>query len=237
MSRSRALVLGGTGAVGSEVLRAVRAAGVPATFTYHLQAARAGALADELAATPRALDLRDPVAIAALVAALEADGQAPDVLIHCAGVNRAAPLAELTLQDWDDAIAINARSAFLAARALAPGMARAGGGDIVLVGALDRAQSLPLPVHFAASQGLLSALTMALARELGPSNTRVNLVALGVLDGGIARELGAELLADYTAFSAMRRVGTAREAARVIAWLALENRYMSGKVVPVNGGI
>jgi 3-oxoacyl-[acyl-carrier protein] reductase len=46
-----------------------------------------------------------------------------------------------------------------------------------------------------------------------------------------------ELYADFHEFSALRRSGTPAEVARVIAWLALRNEYMSGKVVPVNGGI
>lgn len=116
-------------------------------------------------------------------------------------------------------------------------MARAGYGSIVLVGALDRTQSLPAPVPFAASQGMLAAMTMALAKELGPSGILVNMVALGILEEGLARALSPQVRADFLSFSALRRAGTPREAARAILWLALENTYMSGKVMPVNGGI
>jgi NAD(P)-dependent dehydrogenase (short-subunit alcohol dehydrogenase family) len=78
---------------------------------------------------------------------------------------------------------------------------------------------------------------MALAKELGPRGIRINLVALGVLDAGLSRELSPELLEDYKQFSALRRLGTPREAARAVLWLALHNRYMNGKVLAVNGGI
>ena len=217
------LVLGGSGTVGAEVVRQLAGKGVATTFTYHTGAGRAARLAGETSARALAVDLRDPAAVAALEPA--------EVIVHCAAVGRFRPLAEVTDADWDEAHAVNCRSAFLVARALG-GRAR----EIVLVGAMDRAQSLPLPVHFAATQGMLAAMTVALAKELGPA-TRVNLVALGPLDGGLSRDLSPRLLADYRSFSALRRQGTAAEAARAICWLALENRYMSGKVLSVNGGI
>jgi 3-oxoacyl-[acyl-carrier protein] reductase len=108
---------------------------------------------------------------------------------------------------------------------------------MVLVGAMGRAQSITLPVHFAASQGMLSAMTMTLAKELGPRGIRVNMVALGLLESGLSRGISPELEADFKNCSALRRLGTPEEAARAILWLALENTYMNGEVVPVNGGL
>jgi 3-oxoacyl-[acyl-carrier protein] reductase len=223
----RALVLGGTGHVGSEVVKALRAAGVPTAFTWRTNEARAAQ--DEGACR---VDLRDAAALRALV--IE---QRPTVLVHAAAVSSGASLAELDDAAFDEAQAVNVRAAFVAVQAGAAAMAEAGGGDIVLVGALDRAQSLPLPIHFAATQGALAAMTMALAKELGPRQIRINIIALGVLEGGISKTLSPKMVADYKSFSALRRTGTAAEAARAIVWLALENTWMTGKVVPVNGGI
>jgi NAD(P)-dependent dehydrogenase (short-subunit alcohol dehydrogenase family) len=217
----KGLVIGGSGTVGAEVVRLLVSRGVATRFSYFRGRERAEALAAETGARALALDLREPLP------ALEP----ADVLVHCAAVGRFRPLAELADADWDEAHAVNCRSAFQLARSLGP-RAR----EIVLVGAMDRAQSLPLPVHFAATQGMLAAMTVALAKELGPA-TRVNLVALGPLGAGLSEGLSPRLLDDYRSFSALRRQGTPAEAARAIVWLALENRYMSGKVLSVNGGI
>lgn len=229
----RALVLGGTGAVGSEVVRALAARGLTGAFTYLRSAERAAAVAAESGFEALQVDLADVEALRRLLAELPST----DVLVACAATGRRATLPESTVADWDAAQAVSGRATFLACQALAPGMAAAGGGSIVLVGALDRGQSLPLPVAVAASQAMLPALAMALARELGPGGTRVNAVALGPLDAGMSRILSADELQDYRQYSALRRVGTPREVVPAIVWLALDNRYMSGKVLAVNGGI
>ncbi len=223
--------------MGAEVLRGLARANVSTAFTWHQSRERAHALASELSMRSVQVDLADAAATRAMLRALHEEGFMPNLFIHCAGVNQAASLGEITDETWQRAMAVNCRSALIAAQELAPTMAKAGEGHMVLVGALDRTQSAPSPVHFAASQGALTALAMAVAKELGPKGVRINVVALGLLDGGLSREVGAKLVSDYKGFSALRRLGRADEAAKAILWLALENTYMNGKVLPVNGGI
>jgi 3-oxoacyl-[acyl-carrier protein] reductase len=159
---------------------------------------------------------------------------ATDVAIHCAAVSDASPLDGITSATWQHAMTVNVGSAYVVAQWLA---ARGRPADLVLVGGLDRTQSLPLPVHFAATQGALGALAMALGHELGPRGIRVNLVALGVLNEGISKSLATRRRADYETYSALRRRGTPDEVAKTITWLALENTYIHGKIISVNGGI
>jgi len=231
-----ALVLGGTGVVGSAVLKELARREIKAAFGFHASGDKAKALAAEYGHTAFAIDLADA---AATRAALDAQ-PTPDVVIHCAGVAASQSMIELDIATWQRAVAVNVQSALLVAQWLA---SRHGASEatssrhLVLVGALDRTQSLPLPVGFAATQGALSAMTMALGHELGPKGVFVNLVALGVLDSGLSRELMSQRVKEYETFSALRRRGTADEAAKMITWLALENTYIQGKVLSVNGGI
>jgi 3-oxoacyl-[acyl-carrier protein] reductase len=231
-----ALVFGGTGVVGGAVLRGLAHAGIPTVFTYHRSQAKAQALAAEHSQRAIPVDLADAEAIRRLIRDLERDGAVPDVFIHCAAITRYLPLEEIGEADWREAHLVNGYSAFVACQELAPRLAGRE-GHIVLVGAMDRVQSISLPVHFAASQGMLSAMAMTLAKELGPRGIRVNMVALGLLEDGLSRGIAPELVADFKAFSALRRLGKPEEAARAILWLALENTYMNGEVLPVNGGL
>lgn len=237
LSPSRALVFGGTGAVGSSVLRGLAEANIPTVFTYHRSTEKAKALATECCQRAVPVDLSEPNAIRRLVHDLEDDGNVPNVFIHCAATSRNLELEKITEDDWREVHLVNGYSAFVACQELAPRMAKNQGGSIVLVGAIDRAQSMSAPVHFAASQGMLSGMTMALGKALGPRGIRINMVALGLLEGGLSREIAPQLVADYKTFSALRRVGKPEEAARAILWLALENTYMNGEVLPVNGGL
>ena len=232
-----ALVIGGSGAVGSAVVAELSRAGVPSVLTYCRSQATAERLAEEFHCGTQRVDLEETNALVELEKRLEKTDRLPDVVIHCAATSSVLSLADISPGEWQRVQTVNAYSALAACQRFAPGMRRRGGGDIVFVGALDRTQSLPAPAHFAASQGMLSALAMALGKELGNGNIRVNMVALGPLEQGLSREIAPELLKDYTSFSALRRLGTAKEAARAIVWLALENRYINGKVLPINGGI
>jgi NAD(P)-dependent dehydrogenase (short-subunit alcohol dehydrogenase family) len=233
---AQALVFGGTGAVGGAVLAGLARAGIPTVFTYHRSEAKAQALAAEHSQRAVAIDLADANAIRRLIRDLGRDGAVPDVFIHCAAVTRYLSLEDISEADWREAHLVNGYSAFVACQELAPKLAGRE-AHIVLVGAMDRVQSISLPVHFAASQGMLSAMTMTLAKELGPRGIRVNMVALGLLEAGLSRGIAPKLVADFKAFSALRRLGKPEEAARAILWLALENTYMNGEVVPVNGGL
>ena len=232
-----ALVTGGSGALGSEVVRALAKADARVIFTFLRSRDRAETIAKETGATALPVDLRDRAATRAVVAALARDGIVPDVFVHCAGVSRPTEMAATDDAAFDDVMDVSARAAWVLARALAPGMTNGKRGDIVLVGALDRTQSVSMPVHFAAANGALAAMAMGIAKELGRSGVRANFVALGPLEGGISRDLPAKLLADYRAFSALRRVAAPAEIARFVAWLALENTFVSGKSIPINGGL
>jgi 3-oxoacyl-[acyl-carrier protein] reductase len=233
----RALVLGGSGAVGGAIVEALAARGVDVVFTFHAGRERALALSRAHGAHAVAVDLARPEAVRGLVGGLEAEGHAPDILMHAAAVTRGRKLGDLSDDDWAAMVAVNVTSAVVAAQALAPGLAARGGGDLVFLGGIDRAQVVTAPVGYAATQGALAAMTMALAKELGASGVRANMIALGILDQGLSGGMDETLLADYRRFSALRRTGTPAEVARAAVWLALDNRYMTGRVIPVNGGL
>ena len=98
-------------------------------------------------------------------------------------------------------------------------------------------KAVPVPACVGGSDGAKAGLTRSLAKELGPLGIRINLVSLGVLNEGFSKGLSDQLREDYERFSALRRIGTAQEAAKAIVGVALESPYMTGATVCVDGGV
>ena len=77
----------------------------------------------------------------------------------------------------------------------------------------------------------------AMAKELGNYNIRVNILALGILEGGASRKLSHEVTDAYLKHCSLGRFGKAEEAAEFAAWMALENTYITGQVLILDGGL
>lgn len=226
-----AWVFGGTGAIGSSVVRKLRALDVPTTFTSSTRQSVGETLAKETGASHKQLTFTDR---SSLQNALD-EFPRPSLICHCAAISSPTTLVELREDVWRNTLTVNAESLlwivqWAAMRQISP-------LEIVVTGGLDRNQSLPLPVHYAATQGMLSALVMSLGHELGPLDVRINMVAFGIMEDGLSVNLGQKSTEDYLHFSALRRKGTVVEAANAVAWFGLENTYVQGKTISVNGGI
>ena len=111
------------------------------------------------------------------------------------------------------------------------------GGNIIIVGSMDGVKTVPSPIHFALSKAALKGLTESLSKELGGFNIRVNMIAPGIMEGGQSDLLSEERLAPYLKHCSLRRLGQPEEAAEVIAWFALENTYVTGQSILLDGGL
>ena len=243
----RCLVLGGSGYVGAEVCRVLAAHGACVAFTYHAGEDRACGLSRELQGAPALrADLRDYAQCVDVVERAAALWGGLDVLVQCAGtagdpaLYKGKGIAQERLQriteaGWDDMMDLTVKSTFSACQAAARAMER--GGQIVIVGSMDGVKTVPSPAHYAAGKGALRAMVQALAKELGGRGILVNMLAPGILDGGVARLLSEELLQEYLKHCSLKRTGTAHEVADFAAWLAMENSYLTGQAIVLDGGL
>jgi 3-oxoacyl-[acyl-carrier protein] reductase len=226
----RALVFGGTGYIGSAAVRALAARGIGGAFTFLRSGERASALAAETGMRAIQVDMRDAAAIREVIREV-----VPDIFLHCATHADPSRLKRIDDALWDDVMSVNVRSAFIACRELLEVMPA--GGSIALCAGPDAFASAPSAPHFAASQAAIAGMVRAAAHDLGPRGVRVNVVAFGIMDGGASSLLKPEELAEAAKNSALRRLGTASEAARALVWVALDGGYINGAVVPVAGGL
>ncbi|MET8858169.1 MULTISPECIES: SDR family oxidoreductase [unclassified Streptomyces] len=161
-------------------------------------------------------------------------------LVNSAGVT--GPLGRLVDADAADlrrVVEVNLLGTLLCSRRAARSMTVRGGGAIVNVS--SAAATLGSPgefVHYAASKAGVDALTVGLAKELGPDGIRVNAVAPGMIDTEMHATMGDPGRAERAASAIpLRRVGAAAEIAAAVAWLlSPEASYTTGAVLRVSGG-
>lgn len=170
-----------------------------------------------------------------------------DILINNAGLaGSKRPIAELTDDDWHNALAANLHSAFYCSRAVIPGMIARRWGRIVAIASragqaghsLGRQPGLAADAEYAAAKAGLIALTKSLAYELAPHGITANAVAPGpIATEMLSGTLTAEGLAARAALIPTGRLGTPEEVAAAVLYLvADEAAFVTGATLNVNGG-
>lgn len=244
----RCIVIGGSGALGSEICRALSSEGARVGLTY---------LSGEESVTQLRSDLPDLAAVQVDLRDLsqlkqgidELAGQLGGVtaLIHSAAIcltpgdpvpeDNAQKLQDVQEFGWDELMSVNVRSVYFASKWAMPHLRSNGGGNVVLIGSVSGTRPLPSPIHYATSRTALEGMARAMAKEVGGDGVRVNVIEPGILEAGISRTLPAHLLSEYTKHCALKRVGRMEEVAALSAWFAVRNTYVSGQNILVDGAL
>lgn len=167
---------------------------------------------------------------------------AVDILVNNAGslVER-LKTAELTEERWDEVFALNVKSAFFAAKAVIPKMLEKGAGVIINVSSIAGRNGGALgSIHYSAAKGAMTTMNKGLAKEFANQGIRVNGVSPGVIDTPFHETFSTpEAMANFANnIIPMGRVGTSREVAQVIAFLASDAAsYLCGEMIEINGGM
>jgi 3-oxoacyl-[acyl-carrier protein] reductase len=159
-----------------------------------------------------------------------------DVLVNNAGIQRAQPLTDMTVDDWDRMMSVHLRGAFLCCREVAPVMmAQRAGRIIILTSQLAYIGRARYTAYSAAKGGLLT-FTRALAQELAPYGILVNAVAPGLIDTGFD-PLPEDVKRAHAASLPLGRLGTPEDLVGAFVFLASdESRYFCGQTLHPNGG-
>jgi 3-oxoacyl-[acyl-carrier protein] reductase len=241
-----ALVTGGASGIGAAACKALARRGHAVGIFYRTRAAEAEAVAAECRALgPEAIAIRGDVGVdadcrAAVAATVEAFGRL-DVVVNAAGQTQFVPMSDLEGVQADDfarVFHVNAVGPFQVVRAAAPHL-RAAGGAVVNVssvaGIVGNGSSMP----YVASKAALNALTLALARNLGPE-IRVNAVLPGLVHTDwVRRGVGDaydSVAEQWSSMAALQRCATADEVAEHVAFLAAEANLMTGQLVVIDNG-
>jgi 3-oxoacyl-[acyl-carrier protein] reductase len=236
----RALVTGASGALGGAIARRLAHDGCEVVVHANRNVASARAVADAIVAaggraSAVAFDIADAAAARTAIEAI-LEGGPIQVLVNNAGVHDDGPFPGLTREQWHGVIDVSLHGFFNVTQPLAMPMARTRWGRIVSLSSITARIGTRGQGNYAAAKAGVEAASRSLARELGNRGVTVNCVAPGIVASGMAASLFDE--GTIAALVPLQRAGTPEEVAAVVAFLASDAAgYITGQVIPVNGGM
>lgn len=183
-------------------------------------------------------DVADEKSVAAFFERAVAELGAVDILVNNAGVSRDAHIALLGLPQWQQVMHVNLDGVYHCVRAVVRGMLLRRWGRIINVSSPSARMPLPGQSAYAASKAGLEGLTRALSRDLAGKGVLVNAVSPGLVETEMLDAMPAAAREAHVRAVAMGRIGTPREVAALVAFLASEaSSYITGQIIGVDGGL
>lgn len=235
-----ALITGGTKGIGKAIALAFLQRGYEVVLNYHSDQRAALATQEEfniLGYCPILLraDVSDELQVRGMFKEFFSIYDKLDVLVNNAGISCVKVIQDVTLGEWNKIFDTNIKSVFLCCREVTDKMVCAGGGSIINISSIWGEVGASCEVAYSASKGAVIAFTKALAKELAPSNVRVNCVSPGVIDTAMNSHLSPDELEDLINSVPMGRIGLPSDVGEACAMLA-ETGYITGEVLSVGGG-
>ncbi len=234
-----ALVTGASGAIGSEIVRALHAQGA----TVAISGTRKDALdklASELSARVHVLpcDLTDNAMVEKLVPDAEAKMDRLDILVANAGINKDNLFVQLSDQDWDQVLAVNLTATFRLTRAAVRSMMRRRWGRVIGITSVVGFTGNPGQGNYTASKAGIVGMMKSVAAEYAKRNVTANCIAPGIIDSPMIDRLNDKQREAILSRVPAGKLGTGRDVAAAAAYLASEEaQYVTGQTIHVNGGM
>ena len=231
------LITGGSRGIGRAMVEAFCNEGYAVAFTYRSAEddARTLSLATGALAI-RADSANEADVINAVKDAEKALGHI-DCLVNNAGISSFSLFTDLTLEQWNQHMAVNLTGAFLYSREVSRGMVSRKEGRIINITSMWGIVGSSCEVHYSTAKAGLIGMTKALAKELGPSGITVNAIAPGLIMTDMNRSLSDEDIAAVAEETPLMRAGLPSEVARAAVFLAGDGAsFITGEIMNVSGG-
>ena len=225
------LVTGGNRGIGRSIAEEFVAAGHRVAVTARSGEGPAGTL------TVRA-DVTDAVSVDEAFTTVEQELGPVEVLVANAGITRDTLLMRMSEEDFSDVLDTNLTGAFRVVKRANKGMLRAKYGRIVLISSVVGQIGGAGQVNYAAAKAGLVGIARSVTRELGARGITANVVAPGFIETDMTAQLPEETQQRYKSQIPAARFATPEEVAKVVRWVASdEAAYISGAIIPVDGGL
>ena len=158
-----------------------------------------------------------------------------DILVNNAGIAKIQMFTDITDYDWNQVLGTNLNSAFYCTQEVLPNMIHNKNGCIINVSSVWGITGASCEVAYSVSKAGIDGMTKALAKELGPSNIRVNSIAPGVIDTDMNSNLDIAIKKQLEDETPLRKIGKPIDIYRCVKWL-IEDEFTTGQIISPNGG-
>ena len=158
-----------------------------------------------------------------------------DVLVNNAGISESKVFTDVTDGDWNKIINTNLYSAFCVTQEVLPNMIHNKKGCIINISSVWGIVGASCETIYSIAKAGMDGMTKSLAKELGPSNIRVNSIAPGIIDTDMNKKLTSNDIKNIEEEIPLGNIGKTIDIARCVKWI-IEDEYTTGQIISVNGG-
>lgn len=158
-----------------------------------------------------------------------------DALINNAGISQEKPFLDLNDDEWNNIMNINLNSVYYCTKAVLPHMLNKEDGCIINISSIWGVTGASCEVAYSTTKAAIDGLTKSLAKEMGPSNIRINSIAPGIIDTDMNKNLSKEDIKNIKEEIPLNKIGRPEDIAKCVKWL-IEDNYTTGQVININGG-
>ena len=158
-----------------------------------------------------------------------------DVLINNAGISESKMFTDVSDEDWNRIINNNLYSAFCVTQEVLPNMIHNKAGCIINISSIWGMVGASCETVYSVAKAGLDAMTKSLAKELGPSNIRINSIAPGIIDTDMNKNLSKEDIDNIKTEITVEKIGKTTDICKCVNWL-IEDEYTTGQIISINGG-
>lgn len=232
------LIIGGSKGIGAEAVRKFSGIGCNVAFTYFHSELEADALRQETGAYPIRCDVKFSTSVKIAVDTATEKLGTIGVLVCNAAISDINLITDLTDARWEEIINTNLNGVYYCIKNVIPQMISRKSGSIITVSSMWGQVGASCEVAYSASKAGVIGLTKALAKELGPSNIRVNCIAPGMIETEMNANVAPEVVSEITDETPLGRIGTPQDIASLMLFLAGEDSsFITGQIIGINGGL